>query len=392
MNKKSLKDIAGIEKKRIFLTCDFNISLKDGKIANDTRIREALPTIKYLLSKKCKIIIASHLGRPQGHDLSFSLKPVAEKLQTLSAKKVVLLDNFWEENVLARINSVNSDKLIMLENIRFVKGEKLNDPVFSKHLARMADIFVNDAFGASHRVHSSTVGIAKFLPSYAGLLLNKEIEMLDYALHSPKRPFVVFIGGAKTPEKISVIEKLLDIADTVCLGGAIANTFLAAWGFGLGKSLVDYEMVEMARLVFWKTTRKHTALLLPSDVVIASNMEDKNPSVVKYDLVPNHVAIFDIGPKTSATFKKLAQNAQTIIWNGPMGYYENPLYKKGTDKLLKDIGDSKAFKIIGGGDTLTVLNRKNSVHKFDHISTGGSAMLEYIKEGNLPGIEVLLDR
>lgn len=392
MNKKSLKDIAGIEKKRIFLTCDFNISLKDGKIANDTRIREALPTIKYLLSKKCKIIIASHLGRPQGHDLSFSLKTVAGKLQTLTGKKVVLLDNFWEENALARINSVNTDKLILLENIRFVKGEKQNDPAFSAHLAKMADIFVNDAFGASHRVHASIVGIAKFLPSYAGLLLNKEIEMLNYALHSPKRPLVVFIGGAKTPEKISVIEKLLDIADTVCLGGAIANTFLAAWGFGLGKSLVDYEMVEMARLVFWKTTRKHTALLLPSDVVIARNMEDKKPSVVKYDLVPSHVAIYDIGPKTSSIYKKYVQKAQTIIWNGPMGYYENPLYKKGTDKLLKDISGSKAFKIIGGGDTLTVLNRKKFVDKFDHVSTGGSAMLEYIKEGNLPGIEVLQDK
>lgn len=392
MNKKAIIDVSNLNNKRVFLTCDFNISLKDGKIANDTRIREALPTIKYLLSKNCKIIIASHLGRPSGHDLAFSLDPVAKKLKSLLNIKVELMDNFWEDNVFNRINNVKENKLILLENIRFYKGEKLNDPVFSAHLAKMADIFVNDAFGASHRVHSSIVGIAKFLPSYAGLLLNKEIEMLNYALHSPKRPFVVFIGGAKTPEKISVIKKLLDIADTVCLGGAIANTFLAAWGFGLGKSLVDYEMVEMARLVFWKTTRKHTALLLPSDVVIANNMEDKNPSVVNFDLVPNHVAIFDIGPKTSAIYKKYVQKAQTIIWNGPMGYYENPLYKKGTDKLLKDISGSKAFKIIGGGDTLTVLNRKKFVDKFDHISTGGSAMLEYIKEGNLPGIEVLQDK
>ena len=346
MKIKAIDDVANLHGKRVFLTCDFNISLKDGKIANDTRIREALPTIKYLLQRKNKIIIASHLGRPQGHDMAYSLKPVAEKLENLTGKKIELLDNFLEKDILARINSINSDKIILLENIRFYKGEKENDPGFSAHLAKMVDLFVNDAFGASHRVHASIVGIAKFLPSYACLLFKKEITMLDKALFAPVRPFVVFIGGAKTPEKISVIDKLLDIADTVCLGGAIANTFLAAWGYGMGKSLVDYEMVEMARIVFWKTTRKHSALLLPVDVVIANGADDKSPKVTKYDLVPSHVAIYDIGPKTNALYKDLAQNAKTIIWNGPMGYYENPLYKKGTDKLLQDVSRSKAFKII----------------------------------------------
>src|SRR3989338_5814866 len=389
MKIKAIDDVANLHGKRVFLTCDFNISLKDGKIANDTRIREALPTIKYLMHKNCKIIIASHLGRPNGYDLSFSLRPVAKKLESLLKVEVELLDNFWQRDALARIGNIKNDKIILLENIRFHKDEKLNDPAFAAHLASMADVFVNDAFGASHRVHASIVGISKYLPSFAGLLLAREIAMLERALVSPKRPFVVFIGGAKTPEKISVIEKLLDLVDTVALGGAIANTFLAAWGFGMGQSLVDYEMVEMARTVFWKTTRKHTALILPIDVAISQDHNQRKKRIVDFDKVPGHVAIYDIGPKTSKLYAQLAKSAKTIIWNGPMGFYENPLYKKGTDELIKNIAGSGAFKIIGGGDTLTVLKNRKYINEFDHISTGGSAMLEFIKEGSLPGIEVL---
>ena len=389
MNIKNITELKKIANSRVFLTCDFNISLKDGKIANDTRIREALPTIKYLMHKNCKIIIASHLGRPNGYDLSFSLRPVAKKLESLLKVEVELLDNFWQRDALARIGNIKNDKIILLENIRFHKDEKLNDPAFAAHLASMADVFVNDAFGASHRVHASIVGISKYLPSFAGLLLAREIAMLERALVSPKRPFVVFIGGAKTPEKISVIEKLLDLVDTVALGGAIANTFLAAWGFGMGQSLVDYEMVEMARTVFWKTTRKHTALILPIDVAISQDHNQRKKRIVDFDKVPGHVAIYDIGPKTSKMYSKLAKSAKTIIWNGPMGFYENPLYKKGTDELIKNIAESGAFKIIGGGDTLTVLKNRKYINEFDHISTGGSAMLEFIKEGSLPGIEVL---
>lgn len=387
--KKNIKDVKDLKNKKVFVTCDFNISLNNGKIANDTRIREAIPTIKYLLSQNCKIILASHLGRPNGHDLKYTLSPVAERIESILHKKVELVDKFWENDALEKIDKIPSGDIILLENIRFFKGEKQNDNKFARNLSKMAEIFVNDAFGASHRAHASIVGISKFLPSVAGLLLSKEITMLNRALVSPKRPFVVFIGGAKTPEKISVIEKLLDLADTVCLGGAIANTFLAAWGFGMGKSLVDYEMVEMARQVFWKTTRHHTALILPTDVVIATNGDKKTIKTVPYDKVPGHVAIYDIGPETNRLYKKLALSAKTIIWNGPMGFYEDPHFKKGTDTLLEDVAASKAFKIIGGGDTLTVLHQKNILHKFDHISTGGSAMLEFIKSGTLPGIEVL---
>lgn len=390
MRKKTIKEIPNLSGKRVFLTVDFNISLENGHVANDTRIREAIPTIKYLLSKGAKLIIASHLGRPHGHDPNLTLKPVAERLTELVGKKVQLIDRYWEKAALTKISKVPKTDITMLENIRFVKEEELNDRNFAKHLASMADYFVNDAFGTAHRVHASIVGIAEFLPAYAGLLMDKEIRMLSEAIENPKRPFLLIIGGAKTPEKISVIEKLLDIADNVILGGAIANTFLAAWGFGTGRSMVDYEMVEMARVVFWKTTRKHSALLLPLDVVISDKDRKMKPKVVEYNKVPHHVAIFDIGPKTTKNYQELISEAKTIIWNGPMGLYEDPRFAKGTEAILKNVAEAKAFSIIGGGDTLTTI-KEEYIKKIDHISTGGGAMLVFLENGTLPGIEVLLN-
>ena len=277
----------------------------------------------------------------------------------------------------------------MLENIRFYKGEEGNDRSFAKHLASMADYFVNDAFGTSHRVHASIVGIAEFLPSFAGLLMAKEVQMISEAVEKPQKPFLLLIGGAKTPEKISVIERLLDVADTVVLGGAIANTFLAAWGFGMGRSMVDYEMVEMARVVFWKTTRNHSALILPQDVIISDMDRKLRPKVVDYNLVPHNVAIYDIGPKTLEHYKELIKQAGTIIWNGPMGLYEDPRFAKGTDEVLKCISESRAVSIVGGGDTLTSIHNKEYLDKISHVSSGGSAMLAFLEKGTLPGIEVL---
>lgn len=388
MKIKSVKDIKDLNKKRVFVTCDFNVTLQNGKIVNDTRIKQALPTIEYLLNQGSRLVLASHLGRPKGYDLKFSLKPVAKHLQKLLRRKIFLADKFWESDEAAYLRLNKNDQIVMLENIRFHQGEKDNDPKFAKLLSAFADCFVNDAFGASHRVHASIVGISKFLPSFAGLLLEKEIKMISRAINKPKRPFLVIIGGAKTPEKISVIETILNKADTVALGGAIANTFLAAWGFGMGNSLVDYEMVEMARVVFWKATAHHSALILPKDVMIAKNSHLK-PYSVDYNKVPARVAIYDIGPKTITNLQKLVMEAKTIIWNGPMGLYENKLYKKGTDDLLNAIAKAKAFKIVGGGDTLSVVGHDKYLNKFDHVSTGGSAMLEFMKLGTLPGIEVL---
>ncbi|MBI2616918.1 phosphoglycerate kinase [Candidatus Gottesmanbacteria bacterium] len=390
MKLRTLKDLKNISGKTVFLTADFNISLENGHIGNDTRIVETLPTINYLKKRGATIIIASHLGRPRGYDAAFSLKPVAHKLRELTKTDVKLIDNFWEKKALDVISREKQKNIILLENIRFFEGEEKNDRNFSKHLASMADFFVNDAFGTSHRVHSSIVGITEFLPSYAGLLMEMEIHMLSKAISSPKRPLLLIIGGAKTPEKISVIERLLNIADTVALGGAIANTFLAAWGFGTGRSLVDYEMVEMARVVFWKTTRKHCALLLPTDVVISDMERKAKPKVVPYTHVPHNVAIYDIGPKTQSHYRELIKEAGTIIWNGPMGLYEDPRFRKGTDTLLESLASSSAFTIIGGGDTLTSISKAKYLEKIGHVSSGGSAMLAYLEKGTLPGIEVLL--
>lgn len=389
MKLKTLSDIKDISGKTVFLTADFNISLENGRIGNDTRIVETLPTIRYLQKKGADIIIASHLGRPHGHDLNFSLRPVASRLKALTKTDVKLIDRFWEKKTLEKIKKEKKNGIVLLENIRFCQEEEKNDRNFSKHLASMADFFVNDAFGTSHRVHSSIVGITEFLPSYAGLLLEKEIKMLSKAIVSPKRPLLLIIGGAKTPEKISVIERLLEIADTVVLGGAIANTFLAAWGFGTGRSLVDYEMIEMARVVFWKTTRKHCALLLPTDVIISDMERKMKPKVVPYTDVPHNVAIYDIGPKTQKHYRELIEKAGTIIWNGPMGLYEDPRFATGTDTLLESLSKSKAFTIIGGGDTLTSIHNEKYLKNIGHVSSGGSAMLAYLEKGTLPGIEVL---
>lgn len=389
MKKKTIKDIKHLAGKRVFLTVDFNISLSDGKVANDTRIVEALPTINYLTSAGAKVIMASHLGRPHGVDSKLSLRPVAKRLMSLTKKKVHLIDKFWEKKALDEIAESPASDFILLENIRFHAGEEKNDPEFSRHLASMADYFVNDAFGTSHRIHSSIVGITEFLPAFAGLLMEREIEMLSCALEKPKRPFLVVIGGTKTPEKIAVIERILDIADTVALGGAIANTFLAAWGFGMGRSMVDYEMVEMARVVFWKATRKHSALILPLDVMISDRERRVKPAIVEYNKVPHNVAIFDIGPKTCGHYRQLIKAAKTIIWNGPMGLYEDSRFSKGTDCVLRYISESRAFTIVGGGDTLNSIKARTYIEKISHVSTGGSAMLEFLEKGTLPGIEVL---
>src|SRR3989338_7442822 len=380
MKKKTIKDIPDLSRKRVFLTADFNISLDNGEVANDTRIRETLPTIDYLLGKKAKIIIASHLGRPKGKvDPHLSLAPVAERLSNLTKRKVHLIPEFWKEESLDLIKTIPDNEIVLLENIRFCIGEQENEREFSKHLSKMADLFVNDAFGASHRVHASTVGITQFLKGYAGLLLDKEVTMLSEALENPKRPMTVIIGGAKTPDKIHVIDNILDIADNVLLGGAIANTFLAAWGFGMGQSMVDYEMVEMARVGFWKATRKHSALMLPHDVIVSDPKRKKKPQIASYQEIPHHSAIFDIGPKALAHYIEQINNSKTIIWNGPMGLYEDPRFKKGTDALLQAMSEKEgALTIIGGGDTLTSIHSKKYADKISHISTGGGAMLEFM--------------
>ncbi|MBI2611932.1 phosphoglycerate kinase [Candidatus Gottesmanbacteria bacterium] len=393
MKKKTIRDIPKLSGKTVFVRVDFNVSLNNGEIANDARIKEVLPTIKYLIEKGAKVILASHLGRPKGKfDPKYSMRPVAEWTEKLLGTKVTLLEKYWEPQALIEIEKAKENSVIMLDNIRFHKGEETNDIRFGKHLAKMADVYVNDAFGSSHRAHASIVGISQFLPPYAGFLLDKEITMISKAIENPEKPMVVVIGGAKTPEKIRAIEKLIDIGDTVLLGGAIANTFLAAWGFGMGRSIVDHEMVEMARVLFWKTAQKHTALILPLDVIVSDSERIKKPKILPYNEVSNDAVIYDIGPETCKKYKEVMREAKTIIWNGPMGLFEDPRFANGTECILKTMAECKnATTIIGGGDTLTSIKNANYLKNLSHVSTGGGAMLEFLEKGTLPGIEVLQD-
>lgn len=393
MQKKTIKDIPQLNKKTVFLRVDFNVSLNNGAVANETRIIEAIPTIRYLLNKGVKIILASHLGRPKGKvNPAYSMLPVVKKTQDLLQKPIHLIENYWEAHAKQKVLEAKEKGIVMLDNLRFVQGEEENSRKFAKHLASFADIYVNDAFGSTHRAHASIVGIPEFLPSYAGLLLDKEITMITKAIENPEKPLVAVIGGAKTPEKISVINKLLEIGDTVLLGGAIANTFLAAWGYGLGRSIVDHEMIEMARVIFWKTTRNHFALMLPQDVVISDKDRKAKPKIVSFDQVGSESMIYDIGPQTQKQYETVMQGAKTIIWNGPMGLFEDDRFAGGTIHILKTLSEcTNALTIVGGGDTLTSIKDRKYLKGISHVSTGGGAMLELLQYGTLPGIEVLKD-
>ncbi|KKU96332.1 MAG: Phosphoglycerate kinase [Candidatus Gottesmanbacteria bacterium GW2011_GWA1_48_13] len=382
---------APVAGKRVLVRVDFNVSLKeDQTIANDDRIREAIPTISYLLKKKATPILVSHLGRPKNeHDKKFSLACVAKRLEELLKHPVVFMDQYWKKDAAMRIRTLPAGTLVLCENVRFYPGEEGNDVWFSRQLATLADVFVNDAFGTAHRTHASTVGVTRFLPSYAGFLFSKEVTMLGSAMTSPKRPLLVVIGGGKTPEKIRVIEKLLDIADTVYLGGAVANTFFATWGISVGVSRVDHEMIEMARAVLWKATRTPSRLILPNDVVVSDAARATKPFVLPFDKVPGAMGIFDIGPQAQVEVTKMAREAKTIIWNGPMGMYEDERFMAGTDATFRAIAASAATTIIGGGDTISTIRDETLLKDITHVSTGGSAMLEFMEKGTLPAIEAL---
>ncbi|MEK7587808.1 MAG: phosphoglycerate kinase [Patescibacteria group bacterium] len=381
-------DIAG---KRVLVRVDFNVSLSGNQhIANDQRIRKALPTIEFLLKHKATPILVSHLGRPDGKpDAALSLSCVASRLGELVGKPVVFVDHYWKKDAARRMRDIPSDTIALCENVRFYPGEESNDVWFSRQLANLAEAFVNDAFGTAHRTHASTVGITRFLPSYAGFLFAKEVAMIDSAVTSPARPLLLIIGGGKTPEKIRVIEKLLDVADTIYLGGAVANTFFATWGISVGVSKVDHEMIEMARAVLWKATRVHARLILPSDVVVTNKGRTAKPLTLPFHSVPKSLGIFDIGPAAREELDRFAKEAKTIIWNGPMGMYEDERFMAGTQSVFRSLATSRATTIIGGGDTISTIHDEALLQKVSHISTGGSAMLEFMEKGTLPAIEAL---
>jgi phosphoglycerate kinase len=382
---------ANLENKRALVRVDYNVALdKDGTVLDDTRITQSLPTLNYLINNKSKIILISHLARPGGKvDSKYSLANVAEVLSKYIKRKVSLIDNYWEKEALEKISKIKSGEIYLLENIRFHKGETLNDKSLARHLSKMGDIFVNDAFGTAHRAHASVVGVSTYLPSYAGLLLEKEVTLITETLNKSNGKLVLVIGGAKTPEKIKVIDKLLEKADSVLLGGAVANTFLSTWNISTGCSLVDYEMIEMARQIIWKATQSNASLLMPEDVVVSNESKTRKPKTLSYKQVPGHLAIFDIGRETIKKYTRKINNADRVIWNGPMGLFEDPRFKRGTKAIFDSLVNHKGTTIIGGGDTLAMTTDKNKAKKITHISTGGGAMLEFLEKGTLPGLEIV---
>lgn len=381
-----------IKNKRILLRVDFNVTLTPKfKIADDERIRQSLPTIKKLY-KNNKLILVAHLDRPTKRDNRFSLGVVVKRLKEyLPDVKISLVDDFLDEKGKKVLHEQKNGEILFLENIRFYKGEEINDKEFSSQLASIADIYVNDAFGVAHRASASVVGVAKILPSYGGLLLQKEIEVIGNLLKDPKHPLVAIIGGSKVSTKFELLHKLTKIADVLILGGGIANTFLSAKGLPVGKSLYEKNMGKEVNQIISEAKKHGTEIVLPEDVTVGEKDDSENGgSVRKVEDVKSNDVILDVGPETMAQYAKLIMSASTIVWNGPVGYIENEQFKRGTDFLYYSIANKDNLtSIVGGGDTIAAISKKEYLDNITHISTGGGAMLEFIEKGTLPGIEAL---
>jgi len=383
-------DEVSISHKKILLRVDFNVSLNPNhSISDDARIKQSIPTIEYLLKHHNKLILIAHLGEPEKRNSDDSLIPIARRLhEYLPHYKINLVDDFLKDP--SRIEYQKDNEIILLENIRFYPGEQTNDPEFTKQLAALGDVYVNDGFSVSHRKSASVVGLPSLLPSYGGLLLKKEVTMLGKVMEHPTKPFVAIMGGMKISTKIKFIKKLVTTADYLLLGGGIANTLLMAQGHALGNSLVSHEDLDEAKKILALAQKEGTHIMLPADFVVGKDRESKESSVVKIDGLKGHEQILDIGPETEAEFGAIIDKAGTIIWNGPVGYMENPVFKRGTDFLYYAITqNTTATSVVGGGDTLAAIAKKEYLDKITHISTGGGAMLEFIENGTLPGIEAL---
>ncbi|MBN1264086.1 MAG: phosphoglycerate kinase [Anaerolineales bacterium] len=389
-DKKTIRDI-DVKDKRVLVRVDFNVPLNDGQVSDDTRIRAALPTLNYLAEHGARIVLCSHLGRPKNEpDPAFTLKPVAEVLSKLLGRSVKFVPVTVGPEAEAAVEALKPGEFVLLENTRFKPGEKKNDPEFSAGLAKLADIFVNDAFGSAHRAHASTTGVTEYLPSVAGFLMEKELNYLGKALEDPKRPFVAILGGAKVSDKIGVIDSLLKKADTLIIGGGMANTFLAAQGYNMADSLVETDALETAKDLLKKAGNR---ILLPSDVVIADAFSaDALDRVVLIDEIPAGWRALDIGPETLKRFAEVAAKAGTIVWNGPMGVFEFPKFAAGTMKLAQVVADSSGTSIVGGGDSAAAVRQAGLDYKIDHVSTGGGASLEFLEGKELPGVAALNDR
>jgi len=396
MNKKTVRDI-DVRGKRVFLRADLNVPLDDGRITDDTRIRASLPTIVYLLERGASVILASHLGRPKGKvNDALRLKPVADRLGRLLGRPVRMTGDALGPGVQVAIDKLRPGDLLMLENLRFHAEEEANDPKFAKALADMADIYVNDAFGSAHRAHASTEGITHFLPSVAGLLLEREVEALSALLDKPAKPFHTLIGGAKISGKLEVLEVLLSRCQAVLIGGGMANTFLAAKGYAMGKSLVEPDQLANAERIMTEARRKRVRLMLPTDLVVAAQVHVRSQKqTVPLTGVPKDGIVVDIGPQTVVSFTDHLAKAKTIFWNGPMGIFEIPAFADGTNAIARYVASRTAegvITVVGGGDSVAAVDQLGLSDQMSHVSTGGGASLEFVEGKALPGVEALPDR
>ena len=433
-NKKTIEDVE-VKGKRVLVRCDFNVPLKDGKITSDKRIVAALPTIEYLLNHGAKVILCSHMGKPhaiftegfgldkkekkkieelpeaeqaaakaellakakKNDPVKFTLKPVADRLNELLGGKVAFAADIVGEDAKAKVAALKEGEAVLLENVRFDARETKNDPEFSKELASLAEVYVNDAFGTAHRAHASTAGVAAYLPAVCGYLIQKEIGIMGKALSNPERPFVAILGGAKVSDKLNVINNLLTKVDTLIIGGGMAYTFLAAKGYGVGTSLLDSEKIDYCKDMMKKAEEKGVKLLLPVDTTIAKNFPDPIDAAIETEIVPSSEIPadrmgLDIGTKTMELYADAVKSAKTVVWNGPMGVFENPILAKGTIAVAKALAESSATTIVGGGDSAAACEQLGFADKITHISTGGGASLEFLEGLELPGIACLEDK
>lgn len=395
MSKKTVRDI-DIKGKKVIVRCDFNVPLdEDGKITDDIRITAAMPTIEYLISNEAKVILMSHMGRPDGKpDMKFSLKPVAKRLEELLKKKIVFISTplVVDNQVVEASQKLKNGEVMLLENLRFRKEETENEVEFSKKLSSLADIFVNDAFGTAHRAHSSTAGIAEFLPAVSGFLIEKEIKFLGGAVEHPERPFLAIMGGSKVGDKILVIENLLKKVDTLIIGGGMMFTFFKAQGLEIGKSILDADNVSLAAELLLKAEKAGVKLLLPVDLIAAKEFRnDSEAGVYLKENIPADMMGMDIGPKSIMIFEEEIKKAKTIIWNGPVGVFEMPNFAGGTLAIAEAMSDSDGVTIIGGGDSAAAVELFKLADKMTHISTGGGASLEFLEGRELPGVAALED-
>jgi len=393
LNKKTMKDIE-VKGQRVFVRVDFNVPMADGVITDDTRIRAAIPTIEYLVEQGAKVILASHLGRPKGEvKEEMRLTAVGVRLAELIGKPVTKLDESIGKEVEKAVTSMQDGDILLLENVRFHAGEEKNDPALAEAFSKLADVYVNDAFGAAHRAHASTEGIAKHVPAVSGFLMQKELDVLGKALSNPERPFTAIIGGAKVKDKIGVIESLLEKVDHLIIGGGLSFTFIKAQGYDIGKSLLEEDKIELAKSFIDKAKAKGVQLHMPIDAVVANEFsKDAETKIVDVDAIPADWMGLDIGPKTAANYAEVIQNSKLIIWNGPMGVFEMDKFASGTKTVAEAMANTVGYTVIGGGDSAAAVEKFDVADKMDHISTGGGASLELMEGKELPGIVALNDK